>query len=424
MRSRTSRTGQFVNKNNADCVWTDPITRNVLKHHDRDLEGLGDYILRYYEELFLQHGVSDLVDVGELPFRWQTQYPFAWMGGWQRNQDGSGRERNLLVRIPGRDRSRAVASWRTTPDTAYMYDRFDKHGGGFSASAIDAPGADDNLLRDRRPDAPARRDAVPGAGVSARASSRRCLAVPPDRRGVPGRGTGSVPDVLQWSIEGTLALHTKSGTKDLSSTRIQGVYVLDMIAHNNSKDRDVFQIAPGASRVIAVRSPSRPSRRAWLGTRRPNRGTSSRRGRKPAPAGARATWSRSRRWRSSCRCRARFGFTTMRAARCSTRDEARASAALSMPVVLFMEEDYDIERRRLPRHARQHDAHQSGLWRRPGRHHDRVGGTRRGDGKIAGGVLRCAGVRRARTAIVSLDALSEERRRVRTVRCALSGRKA
>ena len=32
---------------------------------------------------------------------------------------------------------------------------------------------------------------------------------------------------------------------DLSKVRVQGLYVLDMIAHNNDRDRDVFQIAPG-----------------------------------------------------------------------------------------------------------------------------------------------------------------------------------
>ena len=31
--------------------------------------------------------------------------------------------------------------------------------------------------------------------------------------------------------------------------RVQGVYVSDMIAHNNDRDRDVFQIAPGTSRA-------------------------------------------------------------------------------------------------------------------------------------------------------------------------------
>jgi hypothetical protein len=34
--------------------------------------------------------------------------------------------------------------------------------------------------------------------------------------------------------------------RDLSATRVEGVYVLDMIAHNHDHDHDVFQIAPGA----------------------------------------------------------------------------------------------------------------------------------------------------------------------------------
>ena len=35
--------------------------------------------------------------------------------------------------------------------------------------------------------------------------------------------------------------------RDVRETRIQGVYVLDMIAHNNERESNVFQIAPGAS---------------------------------------------------------------------------------------------------------------------------------------------------------------------------------
>ena len=34
---------------------------------------------------------------------------------------------------------------------------------------------------------------------------------------------------------------------DLSETEIRGLFVLDMIAHNNPKGRDVFQIAPGVA---------------------------------------------------------------------------------------------------------------------------------------------------------------------------------
>ena len=38
------------------------------------------------------------------------------------------------------------------------------------------------------------------------------------------------------------------GKKDLSKVQIQGLYVLDMIAHNNDHDRDIFQITPGTGR--------------------------------------------------------------------------------------------------------------------------------------------------------------------------------
>jgi len=43
-----------------------------------------------------------------------------------------------------------------------------------------------------------------------------------------------------------LKLRTTEGRElDLSATRVRGLYVLDMIAHNNDRHRDIFQIAPG-----------------------------------------------------------------------------------------------------------------------------------------------------------------------------------
>src|SRR5262249_51183594 len=55
--------------------------------------------------------------------------------------------------------------------------------------------------------------------------------------------------LCQSLVEGVLQAHLGKGRKkDLSKVRIQGVYVLDMVAHNNDHDRDVFQIAPGSSR--------------------------------------------------------------------------------------------------------------------------------------------------------------------------------
>ncbi|HEV3202737.1 MAG TPA: M28 family peptidase, partial [Gemmataceae bacterium] len=47
-------------------------------------------------------------------------------------------------------------------------------------------------------------------------------------------------------IEGNLKMRLANGTyRDLSRVQIQGAFILDMIAHNNDHDRDIFQIAPG-----------------------------------------------------------------------------------------------------------------------------------------------------------------------------------
>jgi hypothetical protein len=40
----------------------------------------------------------------------------------------------------------------------------------------------------------------------------------------------------------------KKRKKNIGRTRVQGVYVMDMIAHNNDRERDVFQICPGFGR--------------------------------------------------------------------------------------------------------------------------------------------------------------------------------
>jgi hypothetical protein len=54
--------------------------------------------------------------------------------------------------------------------------------------------------------------------------------------------------LCQCLVEGTLKMRSADcSLHDLSPVRVQGVYVLDMVAHNNDHDRDVFQISPGAS---------------------------------------------------------------------------------------------------------------------------------------------------------------------------------
>jgi hypothetical protein len=64
----------------------------------------------------------------------------------------------------------------------------------------------------------------------------------------PAEGLGACR-LIQWLVERTLRLRTCDGKwHDLSGVRIQGVYVLDMVAHNNDKARDIFQISPGVAR--------------------------------------------------------------------------------------------------------------------------------------------------------------------------------
>src|SRR5262249_52253517 len=110
--------GDYHNKNNADCV-RDAATQQALPHSGRDLDLLGDYLLNYHAQLIAKHGLTGKALAGELPFRWRTDFPFGWMGGWHDNQAGLREERNVIVVIPGRDRRRAIIM-ADHYDTAYM----------------------------------------------------------------------------------------------------------------------------------------------------------------------------------------------------------------------------------------------------------------------------------------------------------------
>ncbi|HKB39646.1 MAG TPA: hypothetical protein VKD72_24625, partial [Gemmataceae bacterium] len=133
--------GQYLNKNNADCV-RDSVTQQLLTYRKRDLDALGDYLLAYYRRVIQSAGMAGKALVGDLPFRWQTDFDFSWMGGWLDNQQGTGEERDLVVVIPGCDRKRAVIM-ADHYDTAYMADRYEKDQGGVGAR-LAACGADDN----------------------------------------------------------------------------------------------------------------------------------------------------------------------------------------------------------------------------------------------------------------------------------------
>jgi hypothetical protein len=234
--------GTYRNKNNADCV-RDPATQAELTHHQRDLEALGNYLMTYYTEAVIAAGMVGKALVGDLPFSWRTDFDFSGFGGWLNNQEGQTHERDLIVFIPGRDRRRAIIM-ADHYDTAYMVDHYDKQYGGDGAR-VAAAGADDNHS--------ATATLMHAAPLFLKLSQAGRLAC--DIWLIHLTGEEFPADCLgarhlcQCLVEGTLKMRLPSGRRhDLSRVRVQGVYVLDMVAHNNDHDRDVFQISPGASR--------------------------------------------------------------------------------------------------------------------------------------------------------------------------------
>ena len=115
--------GRYRTKNNADCV-LDEATRKHLDRERRDLGALGDHLLARYRKLVAAQRKPRGALVGELPFAWRTDFEYPWMGGWLENQSGKASERNLIVVIPGRDRSQAVIM-ADHYDTAYMEDCYE-----------------------------------------------------------------------------------------------------------------------------------------------------------------------------------------------------------------------------------------------------------------------------------------------------------
>jgi hypothetical protein len=234
--------GRYLNKSNADCV-LDPPTQACLKHHQRDLEPLGDYLLSYYGRVIEKARLRGKAWAGELPFRWETDFAFPWMGGWLKDQEGHLYERNLVVMIPGKDRGRAVIM-ADHYDTAYMLDRYDPKYGGTGAR-LAAAGADDNHSATA-----ALMQAAPVFLGLSREGRLGCdvWLVHLTGEEFPSDCLGA-RHLSQLLVEGRLKARLANGRwRDLSGVRVQGVYVLDMVAHNSKHGRDVFQIAPGMGR--------------------------------------------------------------------------------------------------------------------------------------------------------------------------------
>ena len=226
--------GNFRNKDNADCILDSP---NEPSHDHRDLEELGDYLIARHQDAIAKAGMQGKAMCGEMPFHWQTDFDFPLFGGWKRNQDRVANERNILVIIPGRDRSQAVVL-ADHYDTAYMEDRYK---GGIGAREA-AEGADDNYS--------ATATLLQAAPIYLKLASEGRLERDIWLLHLTGEEFPS--DCLgarhfsQALVEKTLNIRLAGGQIiDMSQVRVVGVYVMDMIAHNKDHDQDTFQMSPG-----------------------------------------------------------------------------------------------------------------------------------------------------------------------------------
>ncbi len=234
--------GRFVNKDNADVV-QDPPTLSQTAHHHRDLKQLGEYLIERHRHAIAAAGMEGKAVVGELPFRWQTDFDFSSFGGWKLSQEGHELERNILIMIPGKNRNEAVILGDHY-DTAYMEDVYDKSRGG-SGARLAAPGADDNHS--------ATATLLQAAPIFLRLAKEGklerdvwLLHITGEEFPADSLGTRHF---CQSLVERNLRLQVDENELiDLSAVRLVGVYVMDMIAHNRENAQDIFQISPGRNR--------------------------------------------------------------------------------------------------------------------------------------------------------------------------------
>jgi hypothetical protein len=233
--------GPFVNKVNADVVQDEP-TMKRIQHPQRDLRALGDFLIQRHKVAIAEAGMEGAAFVGELPFQWKTDFDFTRFGGWLLSQDGREYERNILVVIPGKNRSEAVVMGDHY-DTAYMEDYYYDWRGG-DGSRIGAHGADDN-------------DSATSTLLQAATVFLQLAREGKLERDVwllhltgeefPSDCMGARV-FCQSLVEKTLKLHLGSDNWiDLSQTKVVGVLVMDMIGHSLDRAHNIFQISPGRS---------------------------------------------------------------------------------------------------------------------------------------------------------------------------------
>ncbi len=261
--------GEFRHKENADAISVNQgrsggpaaAAAHIVSAERRDLEQLGEHLHARYRELIAQAGMEGRAEVVDHVFTWETEFDYPWSLGWKENQSGAARERNIVCRIPGRNRSEAILMGDHY-DTAYMEDVYEAARGGDSLRAA-ARGADDNHS--------ATTALLLAAEVLLKLSregklERDVWLVHLTGEEFPADCLGARA-LVRALIEGRLAFTTEAGAVlDVSQVRITGAYILDMIGHNSERARDVFQIAPGEGAASA-----RLAERAHLANQRWNR---------------------------------------------------------------------------------------------------------------------------------------------------------
>jgi len=332
---KTLAEGEYKNKDNADCV-QDAATLAALSHPYRDLDRLGDYLLKRHRGAIIRAGLDGQALCGDLPFHWRTDFDFPQFGGWKSNQEGHAHERNLLVVIPGKDRAHPVIL-ADHYDTAYMEDLYDRSRGG-SGARMAAAGADDNHSATA-----ALLQAAPIYLDLARQGrlERDIWLLHLTGEEFPADSLGARM-FCQALVEKNLELHLEDERRvDLSAAQPAGIFVMDMIAHNRDNDRDTFQISPGRSlRSLFLAWQAHLANLAWnVGTYRWNR-SPERRGR---GAGQRSPDGRTI---------PDIAETLRLEGEVRTQDDPASSlyntdgqifSDIGAPVVLFME-NYDINR--------------------------------------------------------------------------------
>lgn len=336
--------GDFRQKNDADGIAHNlglsggPAAQaaRIVTQPRRDLEALGDHLHARYRALIEAHGMTGRAEVLDHVFRWETDFDFEWMHGWAKNQHAPN-ERNVILRIPGRNRAEAVVM-ADHYDTAYMEDVFYKEHGGDSLRAP-ACGADDN------------HSATTALLLAAE------LLLPLARAGRLERDVWLVHltgeefpadclgarALVQALVERRLELVAEDGARrDVSQVEVVAAFVLDMIGHNTERGRDIFQIAPGegaeAARlaVRAHRANQRWNRCAALWNHAPERHSAGRAQRMPddkAPPPLFSHLPLTGEIRVEWEPRSALYNT-----------DGQIFSDLGIPVVLFME-NYDISRR-------------------------------------------------------------------------------